>query len=247
LSKLVASNTDEDVAKATKAAFQYYASNSTDVTGTLNLLSKPLKGVGPATASLYLAIHDPTRIIFFSDEAYRWLVSDAKLKYDVKEYGALHKATQDFMKRLSVTPIEVEKVAFVLVKEGGPVKQPNLSTGKPPSRPERVASEQGSSPAPNRRSGRSPQTARKSPENKEAKSISRSASEQHSSAMQRGKQAKKTKGETEDQSQDDPKKRRRSHPDKVEQDTEDSSSGNSKKRGRPQRSKNENNAKRLMS
>lgn len=98
-----------------------------------------MRGVGPATASLYLSVHDPSNIIFFSDEAYKWLLDDRKLKYDLKEYEELNKATKAFISKFSsVTPIEVEKVAFVIIKEAEPVREkstPYVKTGKPRGRP----------------------------------------------------------------------------------------------------------------
>ena len=127
LSKLVASNSDEKIADATREAFAFYAKNPSDISGTLKLLATPLKGVGPATASLLLAVHDPKNIIFFSDEAYRWLVADGEktsIKYDVKEYDALHAKAQALAKKLGSSPIDIEKVAFVIIKENEPVKEP---------------------------------------------------------------------------------------------------------------------------
>lgn len=142
LAKLVASNSDDTIAEATKEAFAHYASNPNDISGTLKLLSAPLKGVGPATASLILSVHDPDTIIFFSDEVYRWLVASGKnvsLKYDLKEYEAIHKAKQALQTRLGkVTPIEIEKAAFVILREDEPVREkagPYVPTGKPRGRP----------------------------------------------------------------------------------------------------------------
>ncbi|KAL3958848.1 hypothetical protein ACCO45_007010 [Purpureocillium lilacinum] len=52
-----------------------------------------LRGVGPATASLLLSVHDPRRAPFFSDEAFLWLCAGANprapIKYVEKEYRAL--------------------------------------------------------------------------------------------------------------------------------------------------------------
>lgn len=96
-----------------------------------------MKGIGPATASLLLSVHDPKNIVFFSDEAYKWLVADGKkisIKYDVKEYEALHAKAQALIKKLGITPIEVEKAAFVIIKENEPVKEvkgPYVPSGKP--------------------------------------------------------------------------------------------------------------------
>ena len=68
LANKVASNTNETITAASKEGFAYYAEKPSDITGALDKLSKPLKGVGPATASLLLAVHDPSNVIIFSDE-----------------------------------------------------------------------------------------------------------------------------------------------------------------------------------
>lgn len=94
----------------------------------LSTLTKPLKGVGPATATLLLAICAPDDIPYFSDELYAWLVSPhqssstdkLKLKYDVKEYRCLFEAWLEFRhSSLSrglrdVKAVDLEKVAYVL-------------------------------------------------------------------------------------------------------------------------------------
>lgn len=108
------------MAVTTKNAFEYYATNKFDVSGTLEILSKPLKGIGPAAASLLLSIHDPQNVVYFSDELYKFLCSNGKkvsLKYSFKEYKKLHESAKDFMERIQCTPIELEKVAYVLIKE----------------------------------------------------------------------------------------------------------------------------------
>lgn len=141
LGKLVASNTDEKVATATKDAFSYYATAPNDIKGVLEKLAAPLKGVGPATASLLLAVHDPAMVIFFSDELYRWLLYDGKKatpKYTAKEFESMYSKANDFMDRLNCTPIELEKVAFVIIKESESVKEAAekyVPTGKPRGRP----------------------------------------------------------------------------------------------------------------
>src|SRR5271170_38920 len=49
-----------------------------------------LTGVGPATATLLLSVHDPVDMPFFQDELYHWLCgSETKLKYNMKEYKEL--------------------------------------------------------------------------------------------------------------------------------------------------------------
>lgn len=84
---------------------------------TMSLLS----GVGPATASLLLSVHDPDNVIFFSDEAYRWLVCGGKeqtIKYSLKEYEQLEVRAKELMARLGVGAREVERTAFVIMRGG---------------------------------------------------------------------------------------------------------------------------------
>jgi hypothetical protein len=110
-------------------------------------LSKPLKGVGPATASLLLAVHDPSSVVFFSDELYRWLLQDGKKvspKYTAKEFEELFSKAKSFMSRIKCTPIELEKAAFVIIKENEPVPEPKpkkVSSGLPRGRPKKPDSE----------------------------------------------------------------------------------------------------------
>ncbi len=141
LPKLVAKNSDEDIKEATTAAFSHHASHPTDISGTLQKIYDPLKGVGPATASLILAVHDPENVIFFSDEAYRWLCADgekASPKYTTKEFEELHAKAKALTSKLKVSPMEVEKVAFVIIKENEPVSVPKpkpVPSGRPRGRP----------------------------------------------------------------------------------------------------------------
>jgi hypothetical protein len=110
-------------------------------------LSKPLKGVGPSTASLLLSIHDPQNVVFFSDELYRWLVTDGKkttIKYETKEFQELFAKAKAFMTRIKCSPQDLEKVAFTLIQESepehvpAPKKQPS---GRPRGRPSKPDSE----------------------------------------------------------------------------------------------------------
>jgi hypothetical protein len=147
LPKQVASNSDEKIAAATKDAFQHYADKPDDIAGVLEKLSKPLKGVGPATASLLLSVHDPINVVFFSDELYRWLVADGKKanpKYTAKEFEELFSKAKSFMSRIKCTPIELEKAAFVIIRESEPVKEPapkKQPSGLPRGRPKKPESE----------------------------------------------------------------------------------------------------------
>ncbi|KAH7319146.1 hypothetical protein BKA65DRAFT_513881 [Rhexocercosporidium sp. MPI-PUGE-AT-0058] len=135
LPKLVASNTNEIVADATKDAFAAYAENNKDIATVISKLSTPLKGIGPATASLLLAIHDPQNVVFFSDELFSYLTADGKKvdpKYTTKEFETMFAEAQTVMSRLNCTPIELEKVAYVLIKEKVPEKagRPALPEGE---------------------------------------------------------------------------------------------------------------------
>ena len=97
----------------------------------LNKLSKPLKGIGPATASLLLAVHDPQNVVFFSDELYTWLVADGKkttIKYTTSEFEELFAKAKAFRDKIKCSPQDLEKVAFVMVKE-------KEATGSPQGRP----------------------------------------------------------------------------------------------------------------
>ncbi|PHH67020.1 hypothetical protein CDD81_4415 [Ophiocordyceps australis] len=79
-----------------------------------------LRGIGPATASLLLAVHDPARTIFFSDEAFAWLCADSSLasspKYSAAEYASLADAAECLVARLGVDAVDVEKVAYVILR-----------------------------------------------------------------------------------------------------------------------------------
>lgn len=110
-------------------------------------MSKPLKGIGPATASLLLAVHDPSNVIFFSDELYRWLLHDGKKvspKYTAKEFEELFSKAKSFMSRIKCTPIELEKAAFVIIRESEPAPEPKekkVPSGLPRGRPKKPDSE----------------------------------------------------------------------------------------------------------
>ncbi|TWU75335.1 hypothetical protein ED733_006894 [Metarhizium rileyi] len=80
-----------------------------------------LKGVGPATASLLLNVHDPERVVFFSDEAYYWLCCRGKrtvIRYTAREYAELTRQAGELARRLDVGMVDVEKVAYVVVNGG---------------------------------------------------------------------------------------------------------------------------------
>ena len=125
---LVSSNDAGVVESTIHQALTRYREQA-DIPAALQILAK-LKGIGPATASLLLAVHDPLRVIFFSDEAFYWLCSDSRkstIKYNAREYQDLLSETQSLVKRLEISAIDVEKVAFVLIKKPELTKEADLS------------------------------------------------------------------------------------------------------------------------
>ncbi|KAK3943700.1 hypothetical protein QBC46DRAFT_306842 [Diplogelasinospora grovesii] len=118
LMKLVSSNDPKAAQETIQKAFKLYQDKS-DVSAALGILTQ-LKGIGPATASLLLAVHDPENVIFFADEAFYWLCcggSKAPIKYNLKEYTDLNTRAQAVAKRLGVKAVDVERVAFVLMRQ----------------------------------------------------------------------------------------------------------------------------------
>jgi hypothetical protein len=120
------------VTSATTAAFDNLLGapsppTTAHIIASLKDLTDPLKGVGPATASYILAIMAPDTVPAFSDEAYRWILYspgregwNKKIKYDAKEYRTYVEGVKALVERLGgdVTAGDVEKVGFVLGKEG---------------------------------------------------------------------------------------------------------------------------------
>lgn len=116
--KLVSSNDPDFVRQTVKEASESYRRKA-DVAAAISILTK-LKGIGPATASLLLAVLDPERVVFFADEAFYWLCCDGRkesIKYNTKEYQALTERTRELCKRLEVKAVDVEKVAFVIMRQ----------------------------------------------------------------------------------------------------------------------------------
>ncbi|KAI9748034.1 MAG: hypothetical protein M4579_007328 [Chaenotheca gracillima] len=144
LTQLVASNPSSTTTSTTKDAFKTYTNDTTS--SPLPAITKlsSLKGIGPASASLLLAVFDPLSVPFFSDECFRWLMFesatkgkgwDRPIKYDVKEYRILVERVGELRDRLrkesgeDVSAADVEKVAYVLGKEDGRGTVP-ASTGR---------------------------------------------------------------------------------------------------------------------
>lgn len=103
----------------------------------LEALTK-LKGIGPATASLLLSVHDPAGVIFFSDEAFYWLCSEGAkttIKYNPKEYQALRSEAGRLAERLGVSATDIEKAAYVVMKQqhfdGPKAEKTKLAAPKP--------------------------------------------------------------------------------------------------------------------
>lgn len=116
---LCAANNEQQYREVTKSAFHTYEQESGATAKAIKELST-IKGIGPATASLLLSVHDPARVPFFSDEAFRWICCDGKnatIKYTAKEYEELARNSRELIDRLKVDAREVEKVAFVLMRK----------------------------------------------------------------------------------------------------------------------------------
>ena len=132
---LVSSNPPDFVKKTVNEASESYGKNS-NAAAALAVLTK-LKGIGPATASLLLAVLDPEKVIFFADEAFYWLCCGGKkesIKYNAKEYHSLSDEARKLCKRLKVKAVDVERVAFVIMRQEDrevPVEQSMKKEVKP--------------------------------------------------------------------------------------------------------------------
>ncbi|KAF4446269.1 hypothetical protein F53441_10071 [Fusarium austroafricanum] len=118
LMNLVSSNDPIEAQRIVKRAVETYKKDA-NIEAALGVLTK-LRGIGPATASLLLAVHDAPRVIFFADEAFWWLCCNGKqspIKYNAKEYRTLCSRVDDLRNRLDVQASDVEKVAYVLMKQ----------------------------------------------------------------------------------------------------------------------------------
>lgn len=123
-----------EIETVTREAFALLSSvtpSEADILSALNKLTL-LKGIGPASASLLLAVCRPDSIPFFSDEAFRWVMTgvdyagnsggkgwDRKIKYDKKEYGEFIKRVRSLIVRLGgeIEAVDVERVGWVLGRE----------------------------------------------------------------------------------------------------------------------------------
>ncbi|KAF4125158.1 hypothetical protein GMORB2_3997 [Geosmithia morbida] len=117
LMSLVSSNDPKAASDTVSGAIEAYRRRD-NASEALSTLTK-LKGIGPATASLLLTVHDPSRAIFFSDEAFYWLCCGGKkapVKYSAKEYLALFTEARELARRIDVSVTDIEKVAYVVMK-----------------------------------------------------------------------------------------------------------------------------------
>lgn len=154
--KLVTSNEASFAEETIQAAIDLYKKKS-DAAAAVDALAK-LRGIGPATASLLLAVHDPENVIFFADEAFYWLCNggvQGPIKYNAKEYKELNANSQTLAKRLNVGAIDVERVAYALmngaksspqtekhpmsIKEGSKTNKAETAKRKQPSTLEEVS------------------------------------------------------------------------------------------------------------
>lgn len=115
----------------TGGGFSIYEGDNSLACKAISSIAK-LRGVGPATASLFLSCYDPIEVPFFSDELFRYLhwsdtkgkCWDRKISYTMKEYKTMFDRTQVLRKRLetesgeTVKAIDLEKMAYVLGKGG---------------------------------------------------------------------------------------------------------------------------------
>lgn len=119
LMKLVSSNNPKTLKETIRKAVAQYHQAKKQWPQALDILTQ-LKGIGPATASLLLAVHAPDNIIFFADEAFYWLEYDGSkgpIKYNKNEYSQLTLKAQALAKRLGVRAVDIEKVAFAIMRD----------------------------------------------------------------------------------------------------------------------------------
>lgn len=122
-------NTADKIRATTHGAFTAYESDKDDYAAPITQIST-LKGVGPATASLFLSCYDPANFSFFSDDLYRYLHWedvkfrgwDRRIYYTMKEYKELHERCQSMRQLLEeesgepVSVIDIKKMAYALAK-----------------------------------------------------------------------------------------------------------------------------------
>ncbi|UKZ75445.1 hypothetical protein TrVFT333_003130 [Trichoderma virens FT-333] len=185
LMSLVSSN-PSSASETIQFAIKFYKS-SKDAGSALRILSE-LKGIGPATASLLLSVHDPENVIFFSDEAFYWLCCEGKkapIKYNPKEYLALRTEADTLMKRLGVSAMEIEKVAYVLMKQPKTAKDSKADTSAKTKAPAKA-----NSSSAKKRKATSNEVSEKKEKEKEEKTVKKDTAEDNAS-LRRSKRLRK--------------------------------------------------------
>ncbi|OJI90616.1 hypothetical protein ASPTUDRAFT_113997, partial [Aspergillus tubingensis CBS 134.48] len=146
---MIRSNSEAVVRDATGKAFKALTAHHTSKEGdeeekkfpseALDILTKALRGVGVATASLVLSLASTADVPFYSDDVYLWvcmeevpspstsvkrgvykrLNGELNVKYTMKEYRELWEGVKGLKERLEgkekgVSGLDVEKVALVV-------------------------------------------------------------------------------------------------------------------------------------
>jgi hypothetical protein len=163
----VSSNPADEIKSLTQAVFADYSSSKAPDRPSLVARLAKLKGIGPATASLILAVYDPEMAIFFGDEVFRWLSWSEpqkgasgwgrKIAYSASEYQTLDRLASALTARLGVAAVDVEKVGYVLGKENADVDsntKTNSAATKVPERSKRKSEADGSTESKPKRSKR---------------------------------------------------------------------------------------------
>ncbi|CAD6441738.1 07f08402-0757-4d00-a5a1-61d68d1a4f54 [Sclerotinia trifoliorum] len=244
--KKVGKNTNEAVEAATKDAFEHYKANPADIGTVISKLKDPLMGIGPATASLILSVHDPDHVTFFSDEVFKWLVNDGEHKptpkYNLAEFEKVHAAAKTLAARLRVNPLQIEKVAFVIIKESEPVlvpKEKPAPSGRGRGRPTKPDSEKKVKAPSGRGRGRPPSgivkpkpTPRvpKAPKEPKPAKVPKAAKEPKAAKVPKSPKAKAPAADAEKKT---PGKRGRPAKAAPAEDTTAATPSSGKKRGRP--------------
>ncbi|KAL4740799.1 hypothetical protein BDV11DRAFT_184462 [Aspergillus similis] len=145
---MIRQNREKTISDTTASAFSSLSASVEGndgfeaIGGALLTLATPLRGVGPATASLILSVACPEMIPFYSDDVYLWVCAgvypsssfcskkskevkpngEPNVKYNVAEYRRLWEGVQGLRARLNkeadegkrVSCKDVEKVALVI-------------------------------------------------------------------------------------------------------------------------------------